>query len=283
MGKVVIFSTGAKGGVGKSTMAILMVEALREAGVSVAGIEGDEHSPSLVRKYGGAGRVRVGEIDLAALVGAPGAVAFNSAVEAMEAEYLVVNAPASGARIFEEVPEALAAASWGKRAAWCLAINADRSGDGIEDDGLLQSMDRGMLAVMDPGGVTVVRPLFQASYRGQPFWFDKLGGLAGALGVNEMGVASIHAQMLEAIHRDRRPMGELIAALNKSDPMLGATLQMFWHATKADLARTVLAGVELPLGDSVKSPRGRLFGPGGLMSQASARPASAKADEDLAG
>ncbi|WP_298211616.1 division plane positioning ATPase MipZ [Ferrimicrobium sp.] len=50
--KVLIFSTGAKGGVGKSTLAILMVEALLEGEATVACLEGDERSASLGAKYG---------------------------------------------------------------------------------------------------------------------------------------------------------------------------------------------------------------------------------------
>ncbi|MHB1734372.1 MAG: division plane positioning ATPase MipZ [Ferrimicrobium acidiphilum] len=50
--KKLIFSTGAKGGVGKSTLAILMVEALLEGEATVACLEGDERSASLGAKYG---------------------------------------------------------------------------------------------------------------------------------------------------------------------------------------------------------------------------------------
>lgn len=267
MEKVLIFSTGAKGGVGKSTMAVLIVEALREAGCPVVAIEGDDHTPTMRRKYDGGSAVKVVNVDLAGLNGAAGVVAFGGALgEAGKTAYAVVNTPATGVRIFEERPEALRGLDWDMRATWCLSVSADRSDNGVGEDGIFASIDAGMLSAMAMTDVTVVRPLFQLSYPGQPFWWDHHGASASELGIQTMDVESIHASMLESIHSDRGTMSELIASLNKTDPMVGATLQMFWHKIKVDLARTVLKGVNLRLDDELVSPKGRLFGAGGLMA-----------------
>ncbi len=259
MDRMVVFSTGAKGGVGKSTMAVLAVEALREAGKSVSVLEGDAHSPTLAHKYAGS-PIAVGGADLASLAGAAGVAAFSEAAESLPGDYLVVNAPATGVRIFEEIPEALAASSWQTRASWCLSLSADRNGDGVADDGLFESIDRGMLSAVEFEHITVVRSLFQLSYRGQGFWFDKERDFARGLGVREMSVDGIHPATLERIHRDPRPMADLISEISSGDPVVGATLQMFWHAAKTSLSGTVLAAEDLVLDGAVESPRGRLFG-----------------------
>ena len=134
--KKLIFSTGAKGGVGKSTLAILMVEALLEGEATVACLEGDERSASLGAKYGSHPEVRVANVDLSSLTPDAGLAMLGKAVESLDAQYVVVNTPASGVRVFDELPLVLTSLGREPRATWSLAITADRIKDGADDDGL---------------------------------------------------------------------------------------------------------------------------------------------------
>lgn len=265
MSKTVIFSTGAKGGVGKSTMAILMIEALREAGSNVSGIEGDEQAPSLHRKYDGV--IDIASIDLAALFGDVGVNAFSEAVNSLSDGYIIVNTPATGSRMFEELPEVLRDATWDIRATWCLSIKADRTRDGVEEDGLFESVQRGMLSGVGKDGITVVRPLFQG-HRGQTFWYDNYLDLAKLIGLKEMPMKIFSGRALDAIHRDKRPLPEVIADLSQNDPVSGASLQMMWYAMKNSMASTVLAGEPLRLDARVVPASTKIYGVGGLVEAA---------------
>jgi len=261
--KKLVFSTGAKGGVGKSTLAVLAIEALRETGQSVACIEGDEHSPTLVRRYAGSD-VSVAEVDLAGLVDRSGSVAFADALRALDSEWIIVNTPASGVRPFENDPEILAAfkGEYDLRAAWSLSVNADRTLADSEDDGILTSLDSGMLSAMTKGRVTAVMQPFQLAYRGQRCWHDdprftewlKIGG------VRVISIEKAHPQLVELIQRDSRGIPEIVADLNGSDPIVGASLQLFWHSAKEAMADSILAEARVNLSDGLKSTRGKLFG-----------------------
>lgn len=263
MGKTVIFSTGAKGGVGKSTMAIVMIEALREAGVRVSGIEGDEHSPSLHRKYDGT--IDIADIDLAALFGEEGVELFNEAVNSLPDGYIVVNTPASGSRMFDEIPGILRSAAWETRATWCLAIKPDRSCDGVNEDGLFESLERGMLSGVSNGGVTVVRPLFQEAYRGQKFWYDSYQEMAKQIGLREMTMKKLPSKIFDAVSRDRRSIPELIADFSNIDPLTGANMALIWYGLKKSLAETVLVGEPILVGDVVSKINSiRIYGEGGI-------------------
>jgi hypothetical protein len=258
----VIFSTGAKGGVGKSTMAILMIEALREAGKDVSGIEGDEHSPSLKRKYGDT--IKIADVDLAALFGDVGVEAFNEAVNSLGEGYIIVNTPATGSRMFDELPQVLRDATWNIRATWCMSIKADRTRDGVEEDGLFESAEEVMLSGLDTNHITVVRPLFQGR-RGQKFWYDNYLDLAKGIGLKEMPMKIFSGRALDAIHRDKRPLPEVIAELSQKDPVFGSSVQMMWYAMKNSMASTVLDGAELRLDARVVPARTKIYGPGGLV------------------
>ncbi len=263
MSKTVIFSAGAKGGVGKSTMAILMIEALRETGVSVSGIEGDEHSPSLHRKYDGT--IEIADIDLAALFREEGVELFNGAVNGLPNGYVVVNTPASGCRMFDEIPGILRSAAWETRAIWCLAIKPDRSRDGVNEDGLFESLDRGMLSGLPRGGVTVVRPLFQEAFRGQKFWYDAYLEMANQIGLRQMTVKKLPSNIFDAVSRDRRSISELIADFSGIDPLTGANLAMIWHGIKTSLAETILFGEAIRLDDQIQQPSSpHIYGKGGI-------------------
>lgn len=262
MSKTVIFSTGAKGGVGKSTMAILMIEALREAGVTVSGIEGDEHSPSLHRKYGDT--IKIADIDLAALFGEDGAELFNEAVNSLGDGFVVVNTPATGSRMFDEIPRLLRSAGWEARATWCLAIKPDRTCDGVNEDGLFESLDGGMLSGVARGGVTVVRPLFQEAHRGQKFWYDSYLDMAKEMGLHEMTIKKLPSAIFDAMSRDRRSIPELIADFNSIDPLTGANLQMIWHGIKTSLAATILIGEPIRLDAEIEQTGTRVYGAGGI-------------------
>ena len=258
--KTLVFSAGAKGGVGKSTMAILLIEALREAGLRVSALEGDEHSPTLVRKYAGS-EISVGEVDLAGLVDRTGSVAFAGAVRRLEGEWVVVNTPASGARLFDENPEILAAfGGYELRAVWSLSVNADRSDGEMENDGILSSLDRGLLSALDPGRVTVVKQPFQLAYRGQKCWYDSLDGWFTSNGVKTLTVEKLHPSLVELLHRDKRSLPEIVTDLNQSDPLVGASLQLFWHNAKTEMIDSILSGVKVNLSDGLKSTKGRFFG-----------------------
>ena len=264
--KKLIFSTGAKGGVGKSTLAILMVEALLEGGNTVACLEGDEHSPSLGTKYSSHPKVRVASVDLSSLMDEAGMELLGKAVRSLDAEYVVVNTPASGVRIFDEFPMVLATLGREPRATWSLAINADRTENGAEDDGLFASMDNGMLTAIDSRHVTVVRPLFQCSYRAQPFWYDGRRDVAERLGLRTMEIPKFPASTLAAIHRDPSSISELAERL---DPILSATLLLTWHRVKTALAVTVLEGAKITLSEPSGSlpKREKVFGEGGIVQQ----------------
>lgn len=261
--KVLIFSTGAKGGVGKSTVAILMIEALKEAGLSVAAIEGDEKSPSLARKYGNGG-LHLAHIDLASVIDDAGQGDFQEVLNELGEQWVVVNTPAAGARMFDKTPKSLARLNYDKRAAWCLSLNAEGNGDGVEDDGIFASIDRGLLSAVGAGNVTVVRSLFQVANRRRGFWFDKAHPLTGLLELSTLDVANLHSLVVEAIHRDGASMSELIERYNNTDPIIGAGLEIFWHAIKASMSSTVLSGAKLKVEGAVRSGGGSLFGPGGL-------------------
>lgn len=263
MEKVLVFCTGAKGGVGKSTLAILMIEALKEAGLDVAAIEGDEKSPSLSRKYAN-GRVHLGHIDLASVIDQAGQVDFGEVLNELPEQWVIVNTPAAGARMFDNTPEVLNTLDYSKRAAWCLSLNAEGNSDGIEDDGLFASLDRGLLSAMDPEDVTAVRSLFQVANRKRGFWFDNANQLADILGLKTLDVANLHSSIVEAIHRDVASMPELIARFNNIDPIAGAGLEIFWNTIKTSLAKSVLAGADLKIKNGFQNNRGRLFGPKGL-------------------
>lgn len=264
--KVLIFSTGAKGGVGKSTLAILMVEALLEGGNTVACLEGDEHSPTLTTKYGSHPGVRVANVDLSSLTDEAGMELLGKTVGSLDARYVIVNTPANGVRIFDEFPLVLASLGREPRACWSLAINADRIMNGAEDDGLFTSMDSGMLSAIDSGHVTAIRPLFQCSYRGQPFWYDSRAEVTEHLGIETMNIAKFPASTLEAIHRTPSSISELVAQF---DPILSATLSLTWHHVKTALAATVLQGAKVVLAEPTQSlpKREKVFGAGGIVQQ----------------
>lgn len=264
--KVMIFSTGAKGGVGKSTMAVLLIEALREAGQSVAGIEGDEHSPTLVNKYG-RGSINIAQVDLAGLVDRSGLVAFSDAVRDLKEDWIVVNTPASGARIFDEQPEALAMFNREIRAVWSLSINADRNEGGIENDGLLTSVDVGMLSSVADGYKIAVKQPFQLAYRGQKCWYDGLDETFRIAGVEVMTIEKMHPSLVERIQRDSRSIPEIITELNATDPLVGASLQLFWRDAKNEMHNTILSDVDLIPVVGLERTKGKLFGPGGLLAQ----------------
>jgi hypothetical protein len=277
--KELIFSTGAKGGVGKSTLAILMVEALLEGGNTVACLEGDEHSPTLATKYGSHPEVRVANVDLSSLTDEDGIDVLGKAVATLDAQYVIVNTPASGVRIFDEFPLVLASLDREPRAAWSLAITADRITNGGEDDGLFTSMDKGMLSAVESGHVTVVRPLFQCSYRGQAFWYDDRSDVAERLGIKTMEISKIPASTLEAIHRTPSSISELA---EQFDPILSATLLLTWHRVKTALAATVLEGARVALDEPVQSlpKREKVFGEGGIMQQLGDSKATGAKGED---
>ncbi len=279
--KKLIFSTGAKGGVGKSTLAVLAIEALREAKESVACVEGDEHSPTLTRRYRNSPIV-VADVDLAGLVDRSGAVAFADALKGLNSEWIVVNTPASGARPFESDPEILAAfrREYELRAAWSLSVNADRTVGNTEDDGILTSLDRGMLSAMTEGRVFAVKQPFQLAYRGQRCWYDDASfeNWLAAGGAHTIAVEKAHPQLVELIQRDNRTIPEIMADLDRNDPVLGASLQLFWHGAKKAMADSILYGADISLSGGLKSTRGRLFG-GEAISTFTVEGAEPEADE----
>ena len=282
--KKLIFSTGAKGGVGKSTLAILMVEALLEGEATVACLEGDERSASLGAKYGSHPEVRVANVDLSSLTPDAGLAMLGKAVESLDAQYVVVNTPASGVRVFDELPLVLTSLGREPRATWSLAITADRIKDGADDDGLFTSIDGEMLSGIASTRVTVVRPLFQCSYRGEPFWCDDRGDLMKRVGMRIMDIPRIPMPTLEAIHRTPLSVSEVAA---QSDPILSAALLVTWHRIKTALAATVLDGAAVNLIPPPLSlpKREKIFGAGGILQQLAdekAKSASAKTDEDHA-
>lgn len=265
--KVLIFSTGAKGGVGKSTMAILLVEALREAGAKVAGIEGDDHSPTLVNKYGNGG-LHVAQVDLAGIVDRSGLVAFSDALGQLEEDWIVVNTPASGARVFDEQPEILAAFGYEVRAAWSLSINADRTEGGFENDGLFTSIDRGALSSVAAGYRVAVKQPFQLAYRGQKCWYDGLGEMFESMTVRTMTVGKMHPLLVEKLHRDSRSIPEIITDLNATNPLVGASLHLFWRDAKEEMGRSILSDVTLTPTVGLERTTGKLFGPDGILTRA---------------
>ena len=263
MGKTVIFSTGAKGGVGKSTMAIVMIEALREAGLTVSGIEGDEHSPSLHRKYDGT--IEIADIDLAGMFGEEGVELFNEAVNSLPDGHIVVNTPATGSRMFDEIPGLLESTGWTTRATWCLAIKPDRTHDGVNEDGLFESLEQGMLSGVTNGGITVVRPLFQQAYRGQKFWYDNYLEVAEQVGLHEMTMKKLPSKLFDAVARDSRSIPQLITDFSNIDPLTGANMALIWHGVKKSLAETVLLGDPIQVGDvAPKTNNIRIYGEGGI-------------------
>ncbi|MHB8190634.1 MAG: hypothetical protein ACYDHP_09505 [Ferrimicrobium sp.] len=264
--KVLIFSTGAKGGVGKSTLAILMVEALLEGKNTVACLEETSIPHRLPPKYGSSSEVRVANVGLSSLTDEAGMELLGKTVGSLDAQYVIVNTPANGVRIFDEFPLVLASLGREPRATWSLAINADRIMNGAEDDGLFTSMDSGMLSAIDSGHVTAIRPLFQCSYRGQPFWYDSRADVAEHLGIRTMNIAKFPASTLEAIHRTPSSISELVAQF---DPILSATLSLKWHHVKTALAATVLKGAQIALAEPAQSlpKREKVFGAGGIVQQ----------------
>ena len=264
--KKLIFSTGAKGGVGKSTLAILMVEALLEGEATVACLEGDERSPSLEAKYGSHPEVRVANVDLSSLTDESGIELLGKAVESLDAQYVIANTPASGVRIFDELPMVLATLGREPRVAWSLAINADRVTNIGDDDGLFTSMDGGMLSAVELKHLTIIRPLFQCSYRGQPFWYDIRADAMARMGARTMEIRKIPASTLEAIHRSPLSISEIAA---QSDPILSATLLLTWHRVKTALAATVLEGAMIALDEPSQSlpKREKFLGPTGLLQR----------------
>jgi hypothetical protein len=266
MDNKLIFSTGAKGGVGKSTLAILMVEALLEGEVTVACLEGDERSPSLAAKYHTHRNVQVATVDLSSLSHDAGLAMLGKAVESLDAQYVVVNTPASGVRVFDELPLVLTSLGREPRATWSLAITADRVKDGADDDGLFASIDGEMLSGIPSTHITVARPLFQCSYRGEPFWCDDRGDLMKRVGMRIMDIPRIPMPTLEAIHRTPLSVSEVAT---QSDPILSATLLLTWHRIKTALATTVLDGAPVNLTPPPLSlpKRDKIFGEGGIMQQ----------------
>ncbi len=265
MGKTVIFSTGAKGGVGKSTMAIVLIEALREAGLTVSGIEGDEHSPSLHRKYDGT--IAIADIDLAGMLGEEGVELFNEAVNGLADGFVVVNTPATGSRMFDELPGLLESTGWITRATWCLAIKPDRTHDGVNEDGLFESLEHGMLSGVTKGGVTVVRPLFQEAYRGQKFWYDTYSAVGTEAGLLEMTMKKLPSKIFDAVTRDSRSIPQLIADFSDIDPLTGANIALIWHGLKKSLAETVLTGTRIRVeAIAPKTDRIRIYGEGGIVA-----------------
>jgi hypothetical protein len=264
--ETMIFSTGAKGGVGKSTLAILMVEALLEAEVPVACLEGDERSPSLAAKYRSHPDVQVATVDLSSLRSDAGVALLGNAVEALEAQYIVVNTPAGGARVFDELPFLLPALGREPRATWSLAITADRVKDGADDDGLFASIDGEMLSGIPATHITVARPLFQCTYRGEPFWCDDRSDVMKRVGLRIIDIPRIPMPALEAIHRTPLSVSEVAS---QSDPILGATLLLTWHRIKTALATTVLDGAPVNLTPPPLSlpKRDKIFGEGGVLQQ----------------
>lgn len=111
MGKVAIFSAGAKGGVGKSTLTILMIRALREAGISVACIVAEERFPITERKYfdGPITLVRADPLKL----GYPEAMpTYEGIVSEFKENWMVVDTSATWATIVDDSSEELARSDW---------------------------------------------------------------------------------------------------------------------------------------------------------------------------
>lgn len=101
--KQILIAHGDKGGVGKSTMAMLCVEALLDYGKRVVVVEGDLRVGDVGTRYAGVDGVDVIGIDLDVAGGeAENAVStLFEHVETLDADAIVVNAPANAAKALD--------------------------------------------------------------------------------------------------------------------------------------------------------------------------------------
>ncbi|XTI71810.1 hypothetical protein ACQAYK_08935 [Acidithiobacillus sp. AC3] len=95
MEKMMFVSHGDKGGVGKSVISMLVVEALLQRDLIVSLIEGDNKTPDLAKRYAGTTNVSLGVLSLNRAGDAENALSkFGDYLESHDASFVVVNLPA---------------------------------------------------------------------------------------------------------------------------------------------------------------------------------------------
>lgn len=159
MSKTLFFSSGDKGGVGKSVVAGVVVDWLLASGKSVALIEGDVNMPDVGMRHADAPDLAIFKLPLNRAGDEGDAIArLSNWLEKNTAEYAVVNLPANASETLDAQAEILRvvcdAADYRMAAAWSLAQSEAAA------DALASSFVSGLLSFVEPENRLVLIPEF---------------------------------------------------------------------------------------------------------------------------
>ena len=154
-----LISHGPKGGTGKSMAAALALDGLIATGAPVLLIEGDSGIPDLALRFRGSVPVKLVNLNRAG----DAETSFNKLGHILEdaaaaGQHVVINTPAGAGDTLDELAPVLAeiVSSIGYNLVVTFSINPHRP----STDTLLQSLDNGLMSVVDTGRRSVLFPLF---------------------------------------------------------------------------------------------------------------------------
>ena len=169
--KTVIFSHGDKGGVGKSTIAAVMVNSIVERAGHCTIIDGDAKTPDLYNRYSDTGDVTVHTMQIN-YAGAA-SVAMNQLAELVEksdSPFVVINCPAAAGDTLDELAGMFSevCAMMGVRMAATYAL-------GTKDEcagSLAESLKNGLMSFVKEKDRMVLYPVFQGDKSAFPWEKD---------------------------------------------------------------------------------------------------------------
>ena len=154
-----LISHGDKGGTGKSMAAALALDHFLATGAPVLLVEGDSAIPGLALRFRGSVPVELVNLNRAG----DAETSFNKLGNVLEAaagagQHVVINMPAGAGDTIDDLAPVLAeiVAAVGYDLTVPFSIGPHRT----STDALLKSLDRGLMAVVDPGRRSVLFPLF---------------------------------------------------------------------------------------------------------------------------
>jgi hypothetical protein len=169
--KTVIFSHGDKGGVGKSTIAAVMVDRIVDRAGSCTIIDGDVKTSDLHNRYSGTKGVdaHVMQINYAGAA----SVAMNQLselVEGSDSEFVVINCPAAAGDTLDELAglfrEVCTMLDIRMAATYALGTKDECAG------ALAQSLKNGLMSFVDENDRMVLYPIFQGDKAAFPWEKD---------------------------------------------------------------------------------------------------------------
>lgn len=237
--RMLFISHGDKGGVGKSVLSMLVVEKMLADGLAPWIVEADPRQPDIGARY--AGICDVAGLPLNRAGDAENALAaFGERLETANADHVVVNLPAGAGETLDEVAGIIR--DLADALEYRLVVSYSLEKNRVASDILIQSVEHGLLSVVDQDNRFVVYP----GYKGEPASFDWYSRPEREeMGISEIVIPALaNRSALQKLEASRGRIADLLDKENRPDGwmIVDQSSVYRWHSAALAAIQPIFGG-----------------------------------------